>query len=77
MATVRNLAVLAYAQGFTQWHYKHTGGLIEEVLQDGFFNSDFADLFQHNDIVLISASDACAMRSVYIHARDVFLRKMV
>jgi hypothetical protein len=54
--TVRNLSVLAYAQGFTLWHYASKADPLDEVGQHGFFNPA-ADLLTGGDMMLISAPD--------------------
>lgn len=53
---IRNLSVLAYAQGFTLWHYK--GGLenLSDIGAAGFFR-DASDMLASGDIVMISAGD--------------------
>jgi hypothetical protein len=62
MFTVRNLSVLAYAQGFTSWIYRHNGD-ISEVFVDGFFDSA-NDMISKGDMIMISASAAGAHRFV-------------
>jgi hypothetical protein len=52
---IRNLSVLAYAQGFTLWHYK-TAALLAEVCSRGFFDGA-ADMMAAGDMVLVSAAD--------------------
>jgi alpha-L-arabinofuranosidase len=42
------LSVLAYANQFTLWHYKHEGDNIEE---QGYFN-DMADILRPDDLIL-------------------------
>lgn len=53
---IRNLSVLAYAQGFTLWHYRAGGARLDQVAERGFFN-DAADMFAAGDMVLISAAE--------------------
>ena len=53
---IRNLSVLAYAQGFTLWHYRAGVAPLDRVAADGFFN-DAADMFAAGDMVLVSAAD--------------------
>ncbi len=53
---IRNLSVLAYAQGFTLWHYRAGSVGLGGVAQKGFFN-DAADMFATGDMVLISAAE--------------------
>ena len=40
---IRNLSVLAYANGFTLWHYKAGGDPLEHVVTRDFF-ADAADM---------------------------------
>jgi hypothetical protein len=53
--TARGLSVLAYAQGFTLWHYKHAGPL-DQVRTLGFFDPA-NDQIQPGDHIHISAAD--------------------
>ncbi len=61
--TIRNLSVLAYANGFTLWHYKAGQTSLENVAQPGFF-SDAADMLAGGDIVMVSAADGVRMLCV-------------
>lgn len=70
--TVRNLSVLAYAQGFTLWHYKampdapaRLPNLVDDagfvrtaqaVTAPGYFDPA-GDLLAQGDMVLVSAPD--------------------
>jgi hypothetical protein len=64
---VRNLSVLAYAQGFTLWHYRANvptlGATLtppptaEEVAAPGFFDPA-ADMLAQGDIMLVSTPEA-------------------
>ncbi len=64
---IRNLSVLAYAQGFTLWHYRaHVptlcGTLVPpataaEVGESGFFDAA-ADLLAAGDMLLVSTPGA-------------------
>ena len=53
---IRNLSVLAYAQGFTLWHYKAGNGALADIAVDGFFNAA-ADMLAIGDMLMISATD--------------------
>lgn len=53
---VRNLSVLAYANGFTLWHYKAGTDAQATVAAAGFF-ADAADTLAAGDMVLVSAAD--------------------
>ncbi len=53
---VGNLSVLAYAQGFTLWHYKAAEDGIAEVTAPDFFE-EAADMLAGGDMLLASAED--------------------
>lgn len=54
--SVRNLSVLAYAQGFTLWHYKAAGERIDEACAPDFF-APAGDMVAGGDMLLVSAAD--------------------
>ena len=53
---IRNLSVLAYAQGFTLWHYCAGAARLDRVAEKGFFD-DAADMFAAGDMVMVSATE--------------------
>ena len=52
----RNLSVLAYANGFTLWHYKAELDDHHNVGNPGFF-AEAADMMSAGDMVMVSAPD--------------------
>lgn len=54
--TIRNLSVLAYAQGFTLWHYKAAEDGIETVAAPDFFE-EAGDMLAAGDMLLASAGN--------------------
>jgi hypothetical protein len=54
--TVRNLSVLAYAQGFTLWHYRAPNAKLATLGKPGFFNKA-ADLIAQGDMLMMSGAD--------------------
>lgn len=50
---VRKLSVLAYAQGFTLWHYKLDATPPAQTARAGFFNAA-ADMLAPGDMVMVS-----------------------
>jgi hypothetical protein len=52
---LRNLSVLAYAQGFTLWHYKADDAL-ESVASSGFFDQA-VDMVSPGDMMMVSAKN--------------------
>ena len=52
---IRNLSVLAYAQGFTLWHYK-ADETLRQLAEPGFFDQA-ADVLTSGDLMMVSAAD--------------------
>jgi hypothetical protein len=61
--TIRNLSVLAYANGFTLWHYKAGQNSLEHLAEPGFF-SDAVGMLAAGDIVMVSAAEGASMLCV-------------
>lgn len=57
---IRNLSVLAYANGFTLWHYKAAADGLLGVKEPGYF-ADAADLLSGGDMILVSAPDGAGV----------------
>ena len=53
---IRNLSVLAYANGFTLWHYKAERLTLAAAAEADYF-ADAADMLAVGDMVMISAGD--------------------
>ncbi len=65
---IRDLAGLAYAQGFTLWHYRADAGRLNLAAEAGFFDAA-VDLVACGDIVMVS-SPAGARLLVITRAED-------
>lgn len=52
---IRDLSVLAYAQGFTLWHYKANPETLPRAAERGFFDAA-AEMLACGDIVMVSSS---------------------
>lgn len=65
---IRNLSVLAYANGFTLWHYK-SGKDKLDVVASGNYLADASDMLTAGDIILISAADGA--RVLVVVSADV------
>ncbi len=63
--SVRNLSVLAYANGFTLWHFKAKGDSLDVVFSDNYFG-DADDMLTVGDLVLISAAEGARIVSVAV-----------
>jgi hypothetical protein len=55
---IRDLSVLAYANGFTLWHYRAGDEAPSDIATENYF-ADAADMMTGGDIVMISGSQGC------------------
>ncbi|HUB14166.1 MAG TPA: hypothetical protein VMB34_19605 [Acetobacteraceae bacterium] len=60
---IRNLSVLAYANGFTLWHYKAGTDRLATAASRDFF-ADAADMLAEGDLLMISAADGARVVTV-------------
>ena len=58
----KNLSVIAYANGFTLWHYA-ANETLATIATAGYFNS-VQTLMNVGDIVIVNASDASSIKVV-------------
>ncbi|MCL2538499.1 MAG: hypothetical protein FWF34_00685 [Alphaproteobacteria bacterium] len=58
----KNLSVIAYANGFTLWHYAENAAA-GDIQRCGYFNS-VKTLMNIGDIIIINAADGAALRAV-------------
>jgi hypothetical protein len=68
--TLRNLSVLAYANGFTLWHYK--GGAGAQANAPGFF-ADAADLMASGEMVMLSGPEGGRIGTIAGEGRQMVL----
>jgi len=68
--SIRNLSVLAYANGFTLWHYKAAADDQNSIGAAGYFN-DAGDVLTAGDMVLVAATDSGRILCVVPGQRDV------
>jgi hypothetical protein len=66
--TIRNLSVLAYANGFTLWHYKSGKDPLEAV-SSGNYLADASDMLTAGDLIMLTAADGA--RIVCVTLADV------
>jgi hypothetical protein len=57
---IRDLSVLAYANGFTLWHYRTVADSPAHVARADYF-SDASDMMAAGDMILVSGAKACRM----------------
>jgi hypothetical protein len=70
----KNLSVIAYANGFTLWHYAAMESL-DEIGAAGYFDPVRA-LMNAGDILIVNASDDTAIRKVSATAINVTTAKL-
>jgi hypothetical protein len=61
--TLRNLSVLAYANGFTLWHYKAGNDNFVQAMGPGYF-ADAADLLCAGDMVMLTGTEGGRIASI-------------
>jgi hypothetical protein len=57
---IRDLSVLAYANGFTLWHYKGGNDSLADVASDDYF-ADASDMMAGGDMIMVSSATGCRM----------------
>jgi len=72
---LRNLSVLAYANGFTLWHYKSGADKLAQASAAGYF-ADAADLLAQGDMVMLSAAEGGKIASVAGEGKSLTLMAM-
>lgn len=60
---IRNLSVLAYANGFTLWHYKSGKDKLDAV-SGGNYLADASDMLTAGDLIMITAADGARILCV-------------
>jgi len=55
---IRDLSVLAYANGFTLWHYKAADEALAGVASPGYFG-DAGDMMAGGDMIMVSGANGC------------------
>jgi hypothetical protein len=58
----KNLSVIAYANGFTMWHYVGSEALAT-ISASGFFNG-VASLMNAGDVIIVNGGDTTGLRKI-------------
>lgn len=58
--SIRSMSVLAYAQGFTLWHYKAGAATLADTVENGFFDTA-SEMLAVGDMIMVSAQDGGRM----------------
>ncbi|MDD2876297.1 MAG: hypothetical protein PHT60_03610 [Acidiphilium sp.] len=70
--SLRNLSVLAYANGFTLWHYRVGDEALTSLDGEEFF-SEAGDLIAPGDIVMASGSQGARMGAIARRGNNLVL----
>ena len=70
----KNLSVIAYANGFTLWHYS-ANEKVADISKAGYFNN-VKTLMNIGDIVIVNAADNTALKKVSATNPDVEITKL-
>jgi len=69
----KNMSVIAYANGFTMWHYSAKQEQLADVMKPGYFDPVYT-LMDLGDLIIICAEDTT--QTVYVkHLHPVTLVK--
>lgn len=61
----KNLSVLAYANGFTQWHYDAGADGLDKVLEEGYF-ATASDMLRQGDLLFCNLSNKSCFAVLYV-----------
>ena len=65
----KKLSVIAYANGFTLWHYS-ANETMATISTSGYFNN-VSTLMNTGDIIIINASDETSIKSITVTPETV------
>jgi hypothetical protein len=61
--SLRNLSVLAYANGFTLWHYKSTKDRLDDIDGNNYLG-EASDMLTAGDLMITAATDGARILCV-------------
>lgn len=65
----KKLSVIAYANGFTLWHYA-ANETMTAISADGYFNNVLT-LMNSGDIIIINASNGTSIKAITVTTENV------
>lgn len=71
----KNLSVIAYANGFTLWHYA-AAETLATITATGYFNN-VKTLMNIGDIVIINGSDSTSIKKINVTASNITTAALV
>lgn len=70
----KNLSLIAYANGFSLWHYKTTDA-IETVCNPGYF-ARAKNLCNTGDIIIVNAKNGTSIKKIVLDEKEIKLQKL-
>lgn len=71
----KNLSVIAYANGFTWWHYVANEDTLAEITADNFFNN-VKTLINTGDVIIVNAIDGTCQAVFVLNTNTIKLLSM-
>ena len=71
----KNFNVIAYANGFTLWHYSSNEETLEEIEQDNYFNIVYT-LMNNGDIIIIAGKTGTGIRQIELNENKVNIKRL-
>ena len=71
----KNFSVVAYANGFTLWHYYSNEETLEEIEQDNYFNIAYT-LMNNGDIIIVAGKTGTGIRQVELNENKVNIKRL-
>ena len=53
----KDMSVIAYANGWTMWHYKNYDDTIENIINDTKYFGKIYTLINQGDVIIVNAKD--------------------
>lgn len=69
----KDMSVIAYANGFTLWHYVSNVDSYDDICALGYFNR-IITLANTGDIIIINGKDSTGIRVMELVGEDIWLR---
>ena len=71
----KNFNVIAYANGFTLWHYSSNEETLEEIEQDNYFGFVYT-LINNGDIIIIAGKTGTGIRQIELNENKVNIKRL-
>ena len=71
----KNLSVIAYANGFTLWHYVNHKESLKDICADGYFDRVYT-LMITGDMIIINGQDTSGIRRIILDDSKVSLKPL-